>query len=257
MTIASNAIDKSKCATENYNRVQTLLCALFPDVLSQGRPGCYRADVSSVEKDVTLIIPASGVSVNIPRAAKRKPYFGHASTDFSNCLESIPEDHCITSPLVEVDELQIQAPVGATASSSEENSLKSMSECITQESPKQLFTLFIPHYIKKEENRKHIQVRKLKKPHKVHKLLKIDKSFTESEGYWVEEKNIVVRTRSFSIFCCTIHKEHCDGVLKVFLFGNLVPWEGETTRVDLKFFMCSSLYDLEAFQQVTKVMFFT
>ncbi len=210
--------------------------------------------MSSTEKDITLHIPDSDVSVNIPKCPNRIPYLGHVSTDFSKYLNKIPEEECFVSPLVEVDE--IVAQVAQDASASQQISLGIGPEIPVDQLPsgeavEMLFTTSIPHIVKKSENWKHISVRKFtQEPQTFEQILAKDKTDTNSEGFWVDENYINIHTRSFSIFCCTIHKEHCDGALKVFLFGNLVHWKKKTTRVDMKLFMCSSLFDLKAFREV-------
>ncbi len=123
--------------------------------------------------------------------------------------------------------------------------------------PKKVCTLTIPHCQRKDWKDirvRHYCVRLLQSP-KTELLRRVRKQRNQkhhrNQTFTVDDNSIQVHTRGFCYFTCGCN-ETCTEALEAFLFAKLRPHQDENlTTVDVKAYLCSFLYQLEAFQEVS------
>ena len=190
------------------------------------------AAVSCTGEAHTVRVQDTDVSLDIPEGS-RGDYQIDVATDFSPYFQTIPVDECVVAPLVDVNLSNV-----------------------THESD--LFhTISIPHNIPNKGDWHLMRVRTGKAYETEFRLILPKKpDDRNSEGFWVEAKFIKIHTRSFSVFLCSICKTVCNESMKAILYGDARAWKQPsfTTKVEIKVFLSSYLYQLTAFRRVSSLL---
>ena len=70
--------------------------------------------------------------------------------------------------------------------------------------------------------------------------------------YSANENIVTISATEFSEFVCTTCNTTCLATIKTFLFGSLDNWrDDETTTVEIKSFLCSPLFRIAEFRDVS------
>ena len=181
----------------------------------------------------------SEVSMTLPEGSQGV-YMTRVHTDQSQFHGVIPDNECIISPLVEVENIPFQ-----------EIDDKEVAEKI-------MYLIDIPHSLSDEdmwhqELWKFIKVRhgNMYKSGLFREIPTRNERQDSGAYYEIKSRFITVYTDHFSEFICTICKNVCTASVTVFLIGKLVPLgENEKTMVEIKPYLCSSLYKIEDYREV-------
>ena len=199
----------------------------------------YNATASHGESKV-LQGDGSEVSLTLPQGSQGV-YMTRVHTDPSRFHGVIPDNECIISPLVEVENIPFQK-----IDDKEEVAEKIM------------YAIYIPHCLSDENMWSQELWKFIKVRHgNIHKSALFREIPTKSERqengvyYEIKSRFITVYTDHFSQFICTICKKVCTASATVFLIGKLIPSrEDQETVVKLKPYFCCSLYRIEDYKKV-------
>ena len=155
-------------------------------------------------------------------------------TDITRFPGVIPDGECIISPLVEVEH-------------------KKLSDKVTeQELP--LYFIRIPHKLK-TTGYQAVRVRKVDKignEISFEELQQWTETAHENNVYEIDRKFMTIFTTKFSTFICTSCQNSCQATVMLFLLGYLEPrQEVSDTLTQIKSFICSDLYRIKDFREVS------
>ena len=195
----------------------------------------YNATVTHGESK-TLKGDGSDVSLTVP-AGQKGVYMTKVHIDHFPFKGIIPDEECFIGPLVEVKQHLFDEEENETG----------------------IHKLCIPHYFSdeklwNEELWKFIRVRHGNRfRQQSHKEVPRGNDRQGNSTYFkVKSKLVVIYTTSFSIFTCSICKRECPASARIFLLGNLsLSQEGQKTIVKVKPYVCSSLYIIEDYRNVS------
>lgn len=173
------------------------------------------------ESDVSLAIPAGAQGV----------YISRVHTDHSWFDNVIPKHECFIGPPVEVEHL---------------NAAKNHKDT-------HHYVLSIPHSVSDKYLWKHIRVRH-GNLHKSGSFTIVSRKMVEDEAdtwFEVDDKFIKIHTSHFSQFICTSCKESCSASVMAFVLARLRHIrEVMETSVEIKTYLCSSLYKIRDYRKV-------
>ena len=197
----------------------------------------YIATVSHGEEHV-LKDPESDVSMHIPKGSTGV-FWKCVHTDHSRFRSDIPDEECISTPLVEIHHHDVSDDVDHLVRGN--------------------FIIRIPHCIPHREMWKLVKVRKWKRTENGNvsqELIQKDVIDGESDYFKIEEQFITVVTQHFCVLGGTICDEYgCRSTLRIILVAKLEAHERENlTTVKIKSFLCSRLLSLHDFQRVRKTV---
>ena len=176
--------------------------------------------------------PDSDVSLQIPQGSKGV-FMTHVQMGPSKTLGCMHEGkNQLISPTVEVHHQKLQ----------KENNSK-------------VHTINIPHCIHNSNLWKYVQVFKMN-PYKQEQVKKIPPQHErkdQDEYYTIDKDVIRINTRRFSEFTCILCCETtCQASIMAFMFGKLEDiLESKLTTVKMEAFMCSDLYGIRDFKNVS------
>ena len=192
---------------------------------TQGESKILQSDGS----DVSLTMPPGTHGV----------YMTHVDLDYSRYQEFLNPNECIVGPFVDVVYHQSSYP-------SEENE------------EKKVHVINIPHIVKDRNQWKDLRVRKsnVNKSGSFKDLEQCD-GFKPGNDliFTVDEEFITIYTKTFSQFTCTACNYTCNALVRAFL---LVQFENlqEISTVKLQAFICSDLYQIKDFRNVSLNLLF-
>ena len=183
-------------------------------------------------KPKVLQAPDSDVSLHIPEGSKGL-FTMRVHTDDTRFPGVIPDDECIVSPLVEVEH-------------------KTLSEEVKGKEPL-LYAIKMPHSLRYTTGCETVRVRRVEKFDSKVSIYEVEESRKEGDSYKIDQKFITIYTRQFSIFVCTSCGNTCQAAVMLFLFGKLEPrQEADDTLTKIKSFICSNLYCIKDFREVSE-----
>ena len=189
----------------------------------------YMATVTQGE-GITLQAPDSDISLTVPRGV-RSTIMGHIHTNYTCFRDVIPRDECIISPMVEFhsQELGVDEGVG----------------------PYQ-YKIRIPHCFNRGQlSAIRVRCGDIYRPASFKQIENKEQAEGSSAWFEVDERFVTIYTDHFSRFTCTSCNRCCHASIMSFLYGYLVPRPRDMrTILQIKFFLCSSLYSLKDFQAV-------
>ena len=182
-----------------------------------------------------LQAPDSDVSLHIPEGSEGL-FTMKVHTDHTRFPGVIPDKECIISPIVEIEHKK------------QEEKIKD------KDSP--FYTVKIPHSLRNIAQYKTVRVKRGEGYKKIifHELPL--RSEADRESYEIDEKFIKIFTRKFSTFVCTSCGNSCQATVMLFLLGYLEQrQETNDTLTQIKSFLCSDLYSIKDFREVSESHF--
>ena len=177
-----------------------------------------------------LQAPDSDVALNIPEGS-RGLFIMKVHTDHTKFQDLIHPGECIIAPLVELEH-------------------RKLSDDVNDREPP-LYIIKIPHSLKNTAQYKSVRVRRGEDE------LPVRSEAVEDYAYGIDEKFITVFTGKFSPFICTNCKNTCQTSMMLFLLGYLEPrQEANDTLAQIKSFICSDLYRIKDFREVSEIYLF-
>ena len=191
------------------------------------------ATVSQGEARI-LQAPDSDVSLHIPEGSLGL-FTLRVHTDHTRFSGVIPDGECIISPLVEVEHKMLS------------------DEATEQGLP--LYFIRIPHQLTNTTGCKVVRIRKVDKignEISFEELQEWTGTGNENNMYEIDRKFITIFTTKFSTFICTSCQNSCQATVMLFLLGYLEPrQEADDTLTQIKSFLCSDLYRINDFREVS------
>ena len=188
----------------------------------------YVGTVSNGEARI-LQDPESDVSLQISEGSKGV-FMTHVQTGPTRPINMIPHEECLISPTVEVEHNRDD-------------------ECLSKP-----HIITIPHCIQDSELWQFIKVRRINHNKKGQfELIQAQQENNKLDEYYRVEKGVIyVFARNFSEFTCTICKRSCSADIRTFIFGKIEDnQEVNLTSVKIRAFMCSELYRIKDFENVS------
>ena len=180
---------------------------------------------------ISLQVASSAVTLNVAEGI-RAVIIHAIHTDCTQFKNLIPDTECLISPIVEysVKELEVE-----------------------EYFPQYKYQICIPHCLQKPEHLSTIRIRHgdMEKRNSF-QIISYQEAQPDSSPYYEADEHFIrIYTNHFSTFICSSCKKVCDAFMVAFLFGSLRLFvdDGETFA-KMKTFLCSSLYNLQAFQEV-------
>ena len=172
----------------------------------------------------------SDVSLNLPEDSKGI-FLTTVHTEHSKSRKLIPDKECIVGPSVEVEH-----------------------KATSKETPCVTYTLKIPHIVKDRHLWEFIRIRKgnIEQSTSLQELEQRSQIEGEPPYFVMDEHHATIYTSTFSLFTCTSCKNSCNGTAIAFLLAQSRHYlELEKTTVKLKTFLCSDLYRIPDFKNVS------
>ena len=122
------------------------------------------------------------------------------------------------------------------------------------ENEPKIHTLNIPHCIPKTTLWKYVEVKKISSNEqgKVQTIPPKDETKQQDVYYTIDKHVIRVHTRTFSEFTCSICFAKCQASIMAFVLGKIEDiLESKLTTVKIKAYMCSDLYGIRDFRNVS------
>ena len=87
-----------------------------------------------------------------------------------------------------------------------------------------------------------------------HEIPPKDEFDPEENSFSVDDTHVRVSCKSFSEFFCTTCKTTCQSTIRAFIFAHMRAWPRKNiTTLEVKSFLCSYLFRIEDFKQVSLV----
>ena len=210
-----------------------------PDVIGKFKMKCplimfqnLRRIIATVSQGESRILqaPDSDVSLHIPEGSTGL-FTMRVHTDHTRFPGVVPHQECIISPLVEVEH-------------------KKLSEGAEDKEPPLCF-LKIPH--SHRNPKPGVRVRKVDTMKISFEELQVkSEKIDMNDTFEIDENFITIFTRKFSTFVCTSCNNTCQATVMLFLLGYLEPrQEANDTLTQVKSFICSDLYRIKDFREVS------
>ena len=179
----------------------------------------------------SLQVASSAVTLNV--AERIRAVITHAiHTNCTQFKNLIPDTECLISPIVEYSVMELD---------------------VEEYVPQYKYQISVPHCLQKLEPLSTIRIRCGDMEKKISfQIISCQEAQPDSSPYYEADEHFIrIYTNHFSTFICTSCEKICDAPMVAFLFGSLRLFvENGETFAKMKTFLCSSLYDLQAFQEV-------
>ena len=175
----------------------------------------------------------SEVCLNIPSGSSGVYKMG-VHTDSTKYDGIVSKEECVISPVVKV--------------------IHQESNVQNKDEEPGTHLLSIPHCLRDRSLFNLMRVKKADIEHSIpfQEIPQKDEDETDENSFSVGPTHVRVSCRSFSEFVCTTCKTTCQSTLRAFIFANLRPWPNlNITTLEVKSFLCSYLFRIDDFRQVS------
>ena len=183
-------------------------------------------------KSCAILNPSPSVCLQIPDVGQTRYFSISIHLDRAQFAEVIPNNECLVAAIPEFHSFP-------------ERTLPD----------NKFYKIKLEHCLKSAEDRKLLIVRQgcVRTRDQFEEIHYFPQATKDAAFYEVDEQHITIYTHHFTEFICTVCNKVCEQKARLLIFGSLNR-VNDSTKVTVRPFMCSSLYSIDIFRQVTLML---